>query len=144
VLHKQYGKEYLMQRNHSQYYRKATSLWISPFVESKDGAYFAILLTLGAPRQRSCGKAGEIQILRCQGIAVAYYSFILDALSLKRSGFCNVGEGNRKHGHMGYCHVCYHQVEGAPAAVRKASDVSKLRLMVATGLTISTGFVLAW
>jgi hypothetical protein len=91
VLHKQYGKEYLMQRNHSQYYRKATSLWISPFVESKDGAYFAILLTLGAPRQRSCGKAGELQILRCQGIAVAYYSFILDAWSLKLSGFCNVG-----------------------------------------------------
>jgi len=36
------------------------------------------------------GKAGELQILCCQGIAVADYSFTLDALALKPSGFCNV------------------------------------------------------
>jgi len=36
------------------------------------------------------GKAGELQILRCQGIAVSYYSFSLDALTLKLSDFCNV------------------------------------------------------
>jgi hypothetical protein len=37
------------------------------------------------------GKAGELQILRCQGIAVVKYSFTLDALTLKPSDFCNVG-----------------------------------------------------
>ena len=36
------------------------------------------------------GKAGELQILCCQGIAVANYSFTLDALTLKLSDFCNV------------------------------------------------------
>jgi hypothetical protein len=36
------------------------------------------------------GKAGELQILCCQGIAVRYYSFTLDALALKLSDFCNV------------------------------------------------------
>jgi hypothetical protein len=36
-------------------------------------------------------KAGGLQILRCQEIAVANYSFTLDALTLKPSGFCNVG-----------------------------------------------------
>jgi hypothetical protein len=36
-------------------------------------------------------KAGELQILCCQGIAVADYSFTPDALALKSSGFCNVG-----------------------------------------------------
>jgi YgiT-type zinc finger domain-containing protein len=38
-----------------------------------------------------CGKAGGLQILRCQGIAVEHYSFTLDVLTLKPSGFCNVG-----------------------------------------------------
>jgi hypothetical protein len=37
------------------------------------------------------GKAGGLQILRCQGIAVGCYGFTLDAWSLKPSGFCNVG-----------------------------------------------------
>jgi hypothetical protein len=37
------------------------------------------------------GKAGELQILRCQWIAVANYSFTIDALTLKSSDFCNVG-----------------------------------------------------
>jgi hypothetical protein len=36
------------------------------------------------------GKAGGLQILCCQGIAVDYYSFTLDALALKPSDFCNV------------------------------------------------------
>jgi hypothetical protein len=36
-------------------------------------------------------KAGGLQILRCQGIAVVNYSFTLDVLTLKPSGFCNVG-----------------------------------------------------
>jgi len=38
----------------------------------------------------SCGKAGGLQILRCQGFAVAHYSFTLSALALKPSDFCNV------------------------------------------------------
>jgi hypothetical protein len=37
------------------------------------------------------GKAGGLQILRCQGIVVAYYKFTLDAWTLKPSEFCNVG-----------------------------------------------------
>jgi hypothetical protein len=36
------------------------------------------------------GKAGGLQILRCQGFEVNYYNFTLDALTLKPSGFCNV------------------------------------------------------
>ena len=36
-------------------------------------------------------KAGGLQIPCCQGIAVADYSFTLDALALKPSSFCNVG-----------------------------------------------------
>ena len=35
-------------------------------------------------------KAGGLQILRCQGIAVGNYSFTPDALTLKPSDFCNV------------------------------------------------------
>jgi hypothetical protein len=37
-----------------------------------------------------CGKAGEFQILCCQGFEVNDYNFTLDALALKPSGFCNV------------------------------------------------------
>jgi hypothetical protein len=37
------------------------------------------------------GKPGGLQILRYQGIAVAYYGFTPDALPLKPSDFCNVG-----------------------------------------------------
>jgi len=37
------------------------------------------------------GKAGGIQIRRCQGIAVKYYGFTLGALALNPSGFCNAG-----------------------------------------------------
>ena len=35
------------------------------------------------------GKAGELQTLCCQGIAVSHYSYTLDALALKLSDFCN-------------------------------------------------------
>ena len=37
------------------------------------------------------GKAGGIQIRRCQGIAVKRYGGTLGALALNPSGFCNVG-----------------------------------------------------
>ena len=35
-------------------------------------------------------KAGELQILRCQGIKVTDYNFTLDTLALKPSDFSNV------------------------------------------------------
>jgi len=54
-------------------------------VDSMDGIDFAMLFTLKTTR-----KAGGLQILCCQGFAVAEYSFTLDALALKSSGFCNV------------------------------------------------------
>jgi hypothetical protein len=38
-----------------------------------------------------CGKAGGLQIRRCQGLAVDDYGGTLGALSLKPSGFCNIG-----------------------------------------------------
>ncbi len=38
-----------------------------------------------------CGKAGRLQIPRCQGFAVVHYNFTLSALTLKPSDFCNVG-----------------------------------------------------
>ena len=53
------------------------------------------------------GKAGELQILRCQGFEVKYYDFTLDALTLKLSDVCNVGvkltnlQGD--HGHVVMC-----------------------------------------
>ena len=51
-------------------------------------------------------KAGGIQILRCQGIAVNYYGCTLGALALNPSGFCNVGV---------YSAVKYR--DGQPAAI---------------------------
>ena len=59
-------------------------------VNSKDGVDFAILFTLKTTR-----KAGGLQILCCQGIKVADYTFTLDALALKPSDFCNI---RVKHG----------------------------------------------
>ncbi len=75
---------------YTRYHSESTILWISPFVNSKDGVDFAMLLALRAPRLRSVGKAGELQILCCQGFEVNDYNFTLDALALKPSGFCNV------------------------------------------------------
>jgi len=43
-----------------------------------------------------CGKAGAIQIRRCQGLAVDDYGGTLGALALNRSGFCNVGVYRKK------------------------------------------------
>ncbi len=50
-------------------------------VKSKDGQILACCLPFG--------KAGGLQILCCQGIAVAHYSVTLDALALKPSDVCN-------------------------------------------------------
>ena len=61
-------------------------------MNSKDGVGFALLFTLWSSLSATTqhvGKAGGIQILRCQGIAVGNYSFIPDALTLKPSDFCN-------------------------------------------------------
>ena len=55
-------------------------------VNSKDGIDFAMLFTLKTTR-----KAGGLQILRSQGIAVGNYSFTFDAWTLKPSAFSNVG-----------------------------------------------------
>jgi hypothetical protein len=38
-----------------------------------------------------CGKAGGLQIQRCQGLAIDRYGFTLGALTLKPSNFCSVG-----------------------------------------------------
>jgi len=51
-------------------------------MNSKNGIDFSMLLPFG--------KAGELQILCCQGIKVTDYNLTLDALALKPSGFCNV------------------------------------------------------
>ena len=72
--------------NYNKYHSKSTNFRVSPLVNSKAGIDFATLFTLKTTR-----KAGGLQILRCQGIAVVKYSFTLDALTLKPSGFCNVG-----------------------------------------------------
>ena len=63
---------------YNRYYSESTIFWISPFVNSKDLIDFALLFTLKTTR-----KAGGLQILRCQGIAVAYYGFTLDAPALR-------------------------------------------------------------
>ncbi len=83
---------------YTRYHSESTNFWISPLVNSKDGVDFAMLLALRAPRLRSVGKAGGLQVLCCQGIAVNDYSFTLDALALKPSGFCNVRVNLKKGG----------------------------------------------
>ena len=67
-----------MDCNYFQYCSRCYSLWISLVVYSKDRIDFALLFTLKTTR-----KAGGLQILRCQGIAVAYYGFTLDAPALR-------------------------------------------------------------
>ena len=84
-----------MLRYYTQYQRESAISGISPLVDSKDWVDFAMLFTLWASSRFSgtttqlVGKAGGLQILRCQGFAVAEYSFTLEALTLKLSGFCN-------------------------------------------------------
>jgi len=46
----------------------------------------------GLRKENPFGNAGELQILCCQGFEVKHYDFTLDALTLKPSGVCNVGE----------------------------------------------------
>jgi hypothetical protein len=71
-----------MLRCYNRYHSESTTFWMSPMVDSKVGIDFATLFTLWASLSASTqqvGKAGGLQILCCQGIAVAYYSFTLDA-----------------------------------------------------------------
>ncbi len=72
-----------MVRYDKQYHSDNTFSWISPFVNSRMRSILPCCLPYG--------KAGELQILCCQGIKVTDYIFTLDALALKPSGFCNVG-----------------------------------------------------
>ena len=61
------------------------------------------------------GKAGELQILCCQGIKVNDYNFTLDAWTLKPSGFCNVGVKSTQNffcTRFGVCHVFFVGVPG--------------------------------
>jgi hypothetical protein len=81
MLHKQYGKKYLIICYYIQYRSVCTIFWKSHLVNSKDALILAYCLPFG--------KAGELQILRCQGIAVNNYNFTLDAWTLKPSDFCN-------------------------------------------------------
>ena len=65
-----------------RYYSKSTIFWTSPLVNSKDVVDFVMLFTLWASLSattQQVGKAGRLQILCCQGIAVTYYSFTLEA-----------------------------------------------------------------
>jgi hypothetical protein len=57
-----------MVRYYAQYHGKSTNFWMSPMVNSKVGIDFATFFTLRESRRTSC-----------QGIAVANYSFTLDA-----------------------------------------------------------------
>ena len=62
-------------------------------MNSKEGVDFAMLFTLWSSLSATTqhvGKAGELQILCCQGINVTDYNFNLDALALKPSDFFNV------------------------------------------------------
>ena len=54
-----------MAHNYYQYHSNMKNSWIPPLVNSKDGVDFAMLLALRAPRLRSVGKAGGLQILPC-------------------------------------------------------------------------------
>jgi len=76
-----------MIRNYDQYDSKTTIFRTSPSVNSMDGIDFAILFTLRESQRTS----DPVPPGRDQGIAVGNYSFTLDALTLKPSGFCNVG-----------------------------------------------------
>ena len=76
-----------MIRNYDQYDSKTTIFRTSPSVNSKDGIDFAMLFTPWESQRTS----DPVPPGRDQGIAVGNYSFTLDALTLKPSGFCNVG-----------------------------------------------------
>ncbi|MBA3027546.1 MAG: hypothetical protein FP816_01860 [Desulfobacteraceae bacterium] len=57
------------------------------------------------------GKAGELEILRYQGIAVDDSIFTLDALTLKPSSFCNVGVKLNVAGQIRLAIVVKHRCE---------------------------------
>ena len=75
MLHKQYGKKYLIICYYTQYRSVSTIFWKFHLVNSKDALILAYCLPFG--------KAGGLQILRCQGIEVNNYNFTLDAPALR-------------------------------------------------------------
>jgi hypothetical protein len=73
-----------MVRYFTEYNGESTTFWISHMVNSKVGIDFATLFTLWASLSattQQVGKSGELQILCCQGIAVADYSLTSAELS---------------------------------------------------------------
>ena len=84
MLHTQHGKDYLTVCYYNENNNDSIIFWISPFVNSKAGGSICHVVY-------PMSKAGGLQILCCQGIAVSDYSFTLDAWVLKPSDFCNVG-----------------------------------------------------
>ena len=91
-----------MIRNYCEYHSKMTNSWIPPLVNSKDGVDFAMLLALPAPRSGPSGKPEDFRFCVAEGSnqsslfelrpdRVKNYVFTLRRLTLKPSGFCNVG-----------------------------------------------------
>jgi len=84
-----------MVRYYTRYRGESPIFRISPSVNSSDSDLRATTEQEGWGRfchvVYPTGKAGGHQIRCCQGFAVNDYSFTLDALALKSSGFCNVG-----------------------------------------------------
>ena len=68
-----------MIRYYKRYHSESTILWISPFVNSKDGVDFAILFTLRESRRTS-----DPVLFRPMRM-VNYYNFTLDASRLAGS-----------------------------------------------------------
>ena len=63
------------------------------------------------------GKAGGLQILRCKGIAVNSYSFSVYVLTLKPSGFCNVGDDNGQYDQQDFNSI--HKPPAVPVRIEK-------------------------
>jgi hypothetical protein len=66
MLHKQHGKVKVMVPFYTKYHRESTILWISQFVDSKDGIDFAMLLTLRESRRASDPVLSRIRGSRVQ------------------------------------------------------------------------------
>ena len=65
------------------------------------------------------GKAGGLQILGCQGIAVGYYSVTLDVLALKPSDFSNVGvQANLSSFYIDLAEMVYFHIRKTSNSVR--------------------------
>gem|GEM_PF-1676930 len=83
MLNKQHAKEKVMALRNTQYHSETTIIWMPPrWWVQRMGSILPCCLPFG--------KAGRLQILCCQEFAVVEYSFTLDALALKPSGFFNV------------------------------------------------------